>query len=72
MVRVDGTWYHADHTRTGSFLTEWKEPKAAEPEAKELADEDYRAQKLEQLEERLLDGAISEETYNRLRKKYGG
>jgi len=70
VVRIEGIWYNADHTRAGSFLTKWDEPTSSEPEAKGPVDEDDRARKLEQLEGRLLEGAISEETYNRLRKKY--
>lgn len=34
--------------------------------------EEERLRKLERLEERLLDGAISEETYRELKAKYGG
>lgn len=67
LVEIDGKWYTADHTRTSTFLQLHKGPSGS----RELSD-DERAKKLEKLEERLLDGQISEETYERLRKKYEG
>jgi uncharacterized membrane protein len=67
LVEIDGKWYKADHTKTSMFLQEWKEPS----QARDLP-EDERAEKLAQLEDRLLEGKISEETYERLRKKYEG
>jgi len=60
LVEIDGTWYNADHTATGRFLQVWKEE----------VSEDDDAKRVEQLEARLLEGKISEETYERLRKKY--
>ncbi len=65
LVQVDGHWYKADHTNVGTFLQEYKEEAAGPSKG---ASE--RARKLEQLEERLLEGKISEETYQELKKKY--
>jgi hypothetical protein len=65
LVEIDGKWYTADHTRTSTFLQLHHEPS----ESPGLATVD-RVKKLEQLEARLLEGKISEETYDRLRKKY--
>jgi hypothetical protein len=61
LVEIDGVWYTADHRKTGKFLQIWKEGQE---------EGDDQAQKLEQLEARLLEGKISEETYERLRRKY--
>ncbi len=66
LVEIDGKWYTCDHTHVGSFLQEWKEKERAKP----LVSDEDKAAKLEKLEERLLEGQISEETYERLRKKY--
>jgi uncharacterized membrane protein len=66
LVEIDGKWYTADHTITGSFMQPHREVSSSP----ELSADD-RAKKLDQLEARLLEGKISEETYNRLRKKYG-
>jgi hypothetical protein len=52
----------------GSFLQEWKDEETSRPPLTE----EGRAKRLEQLEERLLEGKISEETYERLRRKYEG
>jgi hypothetical protein len=65
LVEVDGKWYTADHRRTSTFLQLWKDDSTTYGDP-----DDERQRKLEQLEERLLDGSISEETYERLRKKY--
>jgi hypothetical protein len=62
LVEIDGTWYTADHTATGRFLQVWKEEKGAS--------EDDDVKRMAKLEARLLDGKISEDTYERLRKKY--
>ncbi len=73
LVQVDGRWYKSDHTNVGTFLSEWKEKEKAPPgpsmDDKVLRD---KLDKLDKLEERLLDGDISEETYERLRKKFEG
>lgn len=68
LVQVDGNWYSADHTNVGTFLREYKEEVTSRPSI----DVDDRVKKLDQLDERLLEGKISEETYERLRKKYEG
>ncbi len=67
LVDIKGRWYTADHTEVGTFLQERRDEKAA---GKAPASDDERARKLEQLEERLLEGKISEETYQQLKKKY--
>jgi hypothetical protein len=66
LVQVDGRWYNADHTNVGTFLQEHREERETHP----TPDKDERAKKLAQLEDRLLEGSISEETYEELRKKY--
>jgi len=66
LVQVDGRWYNMDHTNVGTFLQEHKDADGSRTSG---GDTD-RATKLEQLETRLLEGKISEETYDRLRKKY--
>jgi uncharacterized membrane protein len=68
-VKIDGKWYKADHTNVGTFLSEYKEKKK-EPTRASMDTGDKQS-KMDKLEERLLDGDISEETYERLRKKYG-
>ncbi len=67
LVQIGRRWYNADHTNVGHFLSEWKGDRPAAPSS-----DDERARKLDQLEERLLEGKISEETYERLRRKYEG
>ena len=66
LVQVDGRWFSADHTNVGTFLQEHREDAGPGVAVSE------RAKRLEQLETRLLEGKISEETYERLRKKYEG
>jgi hypothetical protein len=67
LVEVDGRWYTSDHTRIGSFLQEWIDKEEVPPKGPST---DEGESKLDQLESRLLEGKISEETYERLRKKY--
>ncbi len=67
LVLINGKWYNADRNNLGRFMIEWKE-EAAGPSGTGAAGD--RASKLARLEERLLEGKISEETYERLRKKY--
>jgi hypothetical protein len=67
LVEIDGKWYTADHNKTSTFLQVYDESSGSGK-----TPEDERARKLEKLEERLLDGQISEETYERLRRKYEG
>jgi hypothetical protein len=66
LVEIEGNWFTADHTKIGSFLREWKEESVA---AVSISDEE-RGKMLTQLEQRLAEGKLSEETYERLRKKY--
>jgi hypothetical protein len=68
LALINGRWYIVDVENVGTFLREWKDEKKGAPEL----DGDERAKKLAQLEELLLEGKISEETYERLRKKYEG
>jgi hypothetical protein len=68
VVKLYGYWYTADHTNIGTFLREWKDESQ---ERTKVSDDDVE-EKLAKLEESLLDGKISEETYERLRKKYEG
>jgi hypothetical protein len=67
LVEVDGKWYQADHNKPGTFLVEWEEDEAEPVDAAT-----GRERRLQQLEDRLIEGKISEETYERLRKKYKG
>jgi hypothetical protein len=69
LVEVDGKWYTSDHTKVGTFLQEWKdEERTAAPGT---VTEEVRQAKLDKLEDALLEGKISEETYQKLLKKYG-
>ena len=68
LVKIKRTWYSADLVSVGNFLREYHDE---EPEAPAAPAKD-KAEKLEQLESRLLEGKISEETYERLRKKFEG
>ena len=76
LVQIDSRWYNSDHTNVGTFLSEWKEEKKEKKKEKTpprpSADDKALRDKLDKLEERLLDGDISEETYERLRKKFEG
>ena len=70
IVQLEGHWFTADVTKVGTFMREWKDK---EPMRTADTIEDNalgRAMKLEQLDERLLEGTISEATYKRLMKKY--
>jgi hypothetical protein len=66
LVLIDGRWYIVDLDNVGTFLTEWKE------EEEPLSPEEAKVKKLEQLEEALLEGRISESTYQELVRKYAG
>ena len=66
LVQLEGAWYTADHRRIGTFLRESKE----DGETETSISSEERKRKLKQLEERLLEGKISEETYISLKKKY--
>ena len=66
LVKIKGTWYLADHVSVGTFLHEWKESTGSSSEMTPAQKEEF----LRKLEDRLVNGEISEETYERLRKKY--
>lgn len=66
-VLIKGRWYNADRTNVGQFLRESKEPEAEVP-APSPADD--RRKRLDKLEEALLEGKISEQTYMDLKAKY--
>lgn len=68
-VSIGSGWYSANIRDLGSFLQPWHGPTArtAAPE-----DRASRTDLLDKLEVRLLEGHISEETYERLRRKYEG
>ena len=67
LVRIGNEWYHADPNRPMDFLREWSPPPERTPKA--IYGEE---RKLAMLEAGLLSGRISEETYERLRRKFGG
>jgi hypothetical protein len=67
LVNVDGKWYEADRTNVERFMREYTEPvPSGEPSSRE----EYVRDKLDKLEDALLDGRISEETYKELKAKY--
>ncbi len=65
LVLITNKWYEASYKNPGTFLKEWKE--GLDFETEPGID---KARKLDLLEVRLMEGKISEETYNRLRVKY--
>jgi len=65
LVKISNKWYDADYKNPGTFLKERKE--GPDRETDPGID---KARKLDLLEERLMEGKISEETYNKLRIKY--
>jgi hypothetical protein len=67
LVQIGTRWYMADLNRIGNYLEEYKEQKT---ESEESLSSEEKQRRLAQLEDRLLDGEISEETYERLRRKY--
>jgi len=69
LTAIEGRWYHSDPDDTDTFLREYREPRAEPPP--DAPDVD-RERLLAKLEERLILGEISEESYNELRRKYGG
>jgi hypothetical protein len=72
VVDVDGQWYYADHNKLGTFLMEWKGEKEEKADAAPGMTKDELTKRMDQLEDALLDGKISEETYKELKKKYEG
>ena len=69
LVKVGGKWYVANIANVGTFLGEWKD-EPSRPSVDHDLTEEKRKEKLDKLEDALLEGKISEETYQRLRKKY--
>ena len=70
-TQIDGRWYYSDIEDTGTFLKEHgaKAEPGVEKKAEVATD---KAALLAKLEERFILGEISEEAYEKLRKKYGG
>jgi hypothetical protein len=66
LVEINNSWYIVDASNAGTYMNEWKDE---EPTVKGRTKEE-REEMLVKLEDRLVEGKISEETYERLRKKY--
>jgi hypothetical protein len=66
ITKIDGRWYHSDTEDLRTFLREVKEQAPSDAGTSDKAD------LLRKVEVRFNKGQISEETYNRLKKKYGG
>ncbi len=74
-TQVKGKWYYSDPGDTSTFLTEHgakpkSEPRRAAAAAGAAAPPMDKAALLAKLEERLILGEISEETYRELKRKY--
>jgi len=69
LTAIEGRWYHSDPDDTDTFLKEYREPREEPPPEAPGLD---REQFLAKLEERLILGEISEESYRELKRKYGG
>ena len=67
---IEGRWYFSDVKDASSFLTEHGARPRAEPKKVATALTMDRATIMAKLEERLVMGEISEETYEKLRAKY--
>jgi hypothetical protein len=74
LVRLGSKWYFADLRNVGTYLQEWKEEKKEKKDTSKDSSfsAEERAQRMEKADTMLLEGKISEETYERLRKKYEG
>ncbi len=85
MIAIDGRQYYADPDDISTFLQDVegeeeedrtppkkKAPKKAKSAKGDQTDAERQQEMLEKLDQRLIDGDISETTYERLRKKYGG
>jgi hypothetical protein len=74
ITEIDGRWYYSDDKDSSTFLKEHgakpKEEEPKEEEAVETAPD--KAKLLAKLEERFIMGEISEDSYNELKRKYGG
>ncbi|MCK4969021.1 MAG: hypothetical protein KAS77_00785 [Thermoplasmata archaeon] len=84
MIAIDGRQYYADPDDLSTFLQDVegdeeeertppkkKAPKKAKSAKGDQTDAERQQEMLEKLDQRLIDGDISETTYERLRKKYG-
>jgi len=71
LTLIEGRWYFSDVKDASSFLTEHGARPKAEPKKAAAAPAMDKATILAKLEERLVLGEISEDTYKQLRKKYG-
>lgn len=67
VVRIKGHWYNSDRTNVGTFMRESRGPGEA---ATATTPEEESTKKLTQLENLLLEGRISEDTYRELKHKY--
>ena len=67
---IEGRWYFSDVKDASSFLKEHGAKPKVEAKKPVVAPTMDKATILAKLEERLVMGEISEETYNQLRKKY--
>ena len=67
LVNIDNKWYNADRTNVGRFMREHKEPEASKASSHSKKD---LVERLDMLEQALLEGRISEKTYNELKAKY--
>ena len=71
LTMINGQWYYSEVKDTGTFLKAYGSP--AKPKVEEKAEAAVTTDKatlLAKLEERFILGEISEETYNKIRKKY--
>jgi uncharacterized membrane protein len=69
ITEVEGRWYYSDLEDPSTFLREHGVEPEGEPEEDDVPDDNEEL--LKQLEKRFIKGEISEEAYDRLRKKYG-
>jgi len=67
LVNINGQWYNADRTNVGRFMREHKEPKT--PKISKRSENNLE-DRLDMLEQALLEGKISEKTYMELKAKY--
>ncbi len=73
IAKVEGVWYHVNLDDMNTFMKEYKEPAPAAPKAAKAAPPAKGltlAEKLEQLEVRLITGEIDEATYEELKERY--
>ena len=70
LITIKGRWYNADRTNVGVFMREWKGPEAPAPPRSGPMTSEERQNRLGQLEDALLEGKISEQTYRELKSKY--